>query len=152
MMDLDDLKLINDTHGHMAGDRVLQDVATALAKSIRRGDSVGRYGGDEFVALLPSTDAAGALPIVERIREAVSNLTWPKEDGSFAPVSMSYGVSVYPHCGLDATELLAAADANLYRSKRLGGDRITLPPRHSKTDRTARLSPLLRLPTASGDQ
>jgi diguanylate cyclase (GGDEF)-like protein/PAS domain S-box-containing protein len=127
MMDLDNFKLFNDTYGHVVGDQVLQNVAAILEKSVRKADVVGRYGGDEFVALLPDTDAHSAVMTIDRIRTALRESGYVLEGGSAVPVFMSYGVATYPFDGRHASELLAAADANLYRSKRQGGDTITAP-------------------------
>ena len=133
IMDLDNFKLFNDTYGHVIGDEVLQNVAMILGKCLRRSDVIGRYGGDEFVALLPDTDARSAVTTVERIRKSLNDSGYLAKDGSWVPVHMSYGVAVYPFDGRHASELLAAADANLYRAKREGGDRIAAP--NSKTER-----------------
>jgi diguanylate cyclase (GGDEF)-like protein len=127
MMDLDNFKLFNDTYGHVSGDQVLQNVSAVLARSVRRGDTIGRYGGDEFVALLPDTDAGGAVRTIERIQETLSEFGYSAEGGSPVPVFMSYGVATYPFEGRHVGELLAAADANLYRSKRQGGNCVTAP-------------------------
>ena len=127
MMDLDNFKLFNDTYGHVVGDQVLQNVAALLEKSVRRADIVGRYGGDEFVALLPDTDAHGAVRTIDRIRTALRESGYTADSGSRVPVFMSYGVATYPFDGRQLSELLAAADANLYRSKRQGGDSVTAP-------------------------
>lgn len=130
MMDLDKFKLINDTHGHAVGDQVLSSVSRVLVTSVRRSDVVARYGGDEFLALLPNTDAAEALPLVQRVQQAVSGLAVAIPEGAKIPVGMSYGVAVYPHDGLTMAEVLAAADDNLYRSKQSGGNCMVDP--HSR--------------------
>jgi diguanylate cyclase (GGDEF)-like protein len=127
MMDVDNFKLFNDTYGHPIGDQVLQNVSSILQKAVRRGDVVGRYGGDEFVALLPDTDAAGALRIIERIREALAESAYSADGDTRVPLFMSYGVATYPFEERRVSELLAAADANLYRSKRQGGNCVTAP-------------------------
>jgi diguanylate cyclase (GGDEF)-like protein/PAS domain S-box-containing protein len=125
MMDLDNFKLFNDTYGHACGDQVLQRVAGILDKSLRRGDFVGRYGGDEFLALLPDTDAANALATIGRVKETLDKASWSQDGESAVPLCLSYGVATYPNEGRHLSELLAAADANLYRSKGLGGNRVT---------------------------
>ena len=127
MMDLDNFKLFNDTYGHVVGDQVLQKVSSILGAAVRRADLVGRYGGDEFVAVLPDTDAIGAMRTVERIRKTMRESGFKADGGSPMPVFMSYGVATYPFDGRHVGELLSVADANLYRSKRQGGDCVTIP-------------------------
>jgi diguanylate cyclase (GGDEF)-like protein/PAS domain S-box-containing protein len=136
MMDLDNFKLFNDTYGHASGDRVLQNVSAILAKEVRRQDTVGRYGGDEFVALLPGSDAVGAVSTVERIQAALRESGYSADGDSAVPVFMSYGVATYPFEGRHVSELLAAADANLYRSKRQGGNCVTAPGGGEQRSRT----------------
>ncbi len=125
MMDVDDFKLFNDVYGHVVGDRVLQDVARLLTVSLRRCDVVGRNGGDEFIALLPDSDADSALTLIERLRLSLKGHNFTVENGQNVPIRMSYGVATFPFDGRKESELLAAADANLYRSKRKGGDQAT---------------------------
>ena len=125
MMDLDNFKLFNDTYGHASGDQVLQDVATILGKAVRRGDFVGRYGGDEFLALLPDTDAQKALKTIERVKQTLDEFGWSPDGQSEVPLRMSYGVATYPFDGRHVGELLAAADANMYVSKGQGGNCVT---------------------------
>lgn len=125
MMDLDNFKLFNDTYGHASGDQVLQDVAAILEKAVRRGDFVGRYGGDEFLALLPDTDARKALKTIERVKQTLDEFGWSPDGQSEVPLRMSYGVATYPFEGRHAGELLAAADANMYLSKGQGGNCVT---------------------------
>jgi diguanylate cyclase (GGDEF)-like protein/PAS domain S-box-containing protein len=99
MMDLDNFKLLNDTYGHASGDRVLQEVAAILSKSVRRGDYVGRYGGDEFLALLPDTDAGSALKTIERVKQTLDEFAWRPDGEAAVPLCMSYGVATYPFEG-----------------------------------------------------
>jgi diguanylate cyclase (GGDEF)-like protein/PAS domain S-box-containing protein len=120
MMDIDNFKLFNDTYGHACGDKVLQHISAVLSRSVRRGDTVGRYGGDEFVALLPNTDAEGAARTIERIQETLGEVDYFAEGDSAVPVFMSYGVATYPFDGRHVSEILAFADTNLYRSKHRG--------------------------------
>jgi len=131
MMDLDDFKLFNDTYGHAVGDEVLKSIARILGGATRRSDVLARYGGDEFLALLPDTDAAQALVLVQRVQAAVSSYAFMPDLESKVPILVSYGVATYPDEGRQASEVLSVADANLYRSKTQGGNRITAPsPSH----------------------
>jgi diguanylate cyclase (GGDEF)-like protein/putative nucleotidyltransferase with HDIG domain len=120
MIDVDGFKLFNDAHGHLAGDAVLKAVAGALISCTRDGDLVGRYGGDEFLLVLPNTDSEGAVAQAERLLEATDLLTWKASDGADVPISLSIGVSAYPTHGSELNELVAFADANLYAVKQNG--------------------------------
>ena len=123
MMDLDNFKLFNDTYGHVVGDQVLQNVAAILGEAVRRADIVGRYGGDEFVRFAPGHGRSRARWGPSKGSEtALRESGYSADGGSPVPVFMSYGVATYPFDGRQSSELLAAADANLYRSKRQGGD------------------------------
>lgn len=124
-MDLDNFKLFNDTYGHVMGDEVLAAVSRVLEESVRQGDIVGRYGGDEFTAILVDTDSQGALHTIERIRNNLADYHLNVNGGKPVPVCMSYGVATYPTDGRRQSELLVVADTNLYRSKRKGGDCVT---------------------------
>jgi diguanylate cyclase (GGDEF)-like protein len=127
MIDLDDLKGINDRHGHLTGDRALRLVGDVVRAGIRRIDTGGRVGGDEFVVLLPETDPTGGWVLAEKMRRAVS-------DGGLlagtVPVrtSVSIGLVTYPHDGESVGELLERADEAMYRSKHAGRDRVTGVP------------------------
>jgi len=123
MMDLDGLKSINDRHGHFQGDLVLRGVAQVIRASLRSVDTPARYGGDEFVALLPETDPTGAYVVAEKIRQEVSDLLVEAE-GQKIVTSMSIGVVCYPEDGRTADELMIAADEAMYSSKRLGKNRV----------------------------
>jgi diguanylate cyclase (GGDEF)-like protein len=123
MMDLDGLKAINDHFGHYEGDVVLRGVATAIKSSLRTIDVAARYGGDEFVALLPETDPSGAYVVAEKIRQIV-NQTAVEEAGQLITTSLSIGVVSHPEDGETADELMIAADEAMYLSKRLGKNRV----------------------------
>jgi diguanylate cyclase (GGDEF)-like protein/PAS domain S-box-containing protein/putative nucleotidyltransferase with HDIG domain len=124
MMDIDNFKLFNDAYGHVTGDKVLQMAARSLTSALRRSDDAARCGGDEFVAILPECDVPAALRLLERVRGSLQRRSL-QVGGQSIPIKMSYGVATFPRDGSAASELLAAADANLYRSKRRGGDCIT---------------------------
>ena len=128
MMDLDNFKLFNDTYGHAVGDQVLRQTAGVLKKVLRRSDIVGRQGGDEFLALLPDTGTASALECVKHLRDSLSTVGFSVESEYPVPVSLSCGIATYPVDGRRAAELLAVADANVYRSKQKGGDCVTPTP------------------------
>lgn len=144
MIDVDNFKLVNDAHGHPTGDRLLRLVASVLRETLRSTDVVGRYGGDEFLALLPETDREASASVVQRIAEAmraqqfrVPRLNAPsatgeddaETDGSEAaaiPLRLSVGVAVFPQDSAMRLELISLADTAMYASKRAGGDSATL--------------------------
>ena len=123
MMDLDDLKAINDRLGHFQGDRVLRGVGEVVVAGVRRIDTAARLGGDEFVVLLPETDPTGAFVLAEKIRLGVNAMTI--ELPNAAHPSISIGVVSYPGDGQTADELMISADNAMYASKRAGKDRVT---------------------------
>jgi diguanylate cyclase (GGDEF)-like protein len=124
LFDLDGFKAVNDTWGHAAGDRVLTLVAERARKCVRASDTLGRLGGDEFLAILPETGAEGALAVAEKLRAALSE---PYElAGAVARVGVSLGVGLFPANGDGPDALLRAADAALYRAKREGKNRVEL--------------------------
>ena len=125
MMDLDDFKFFNDTYGHPKGDEVLKRVASVLSRSCRGYDMVGRYGGDEFIALLPGCDLEGALQFVERIRERLAREKFRVSGSQAIPIHLCYGIAVFPEDSTNPHELVARADANLYEAKHAGGDAVT---------------------------
>jgi diguanylate cyclase (GGDEF)-like protein len=124
MMDLDELKAVNDRLGHFHGDRVLHAVGEVVADGVRRIDTAARYGGDEFVVLLPETDPTGAYVVAEKIRLGVQELELGFDDAEVRP-SLSIGVVSYPGDGNTADELMISADGAMYRSKRAGKNRVT---------------------------
>jgi diguanylate cyclase (GGDEF)-like protein len=124
MMDLDDLKTINDRLGHHQGDRILVGVGKVIADGVRRIDTAARYGGDEFVVLLPETDPTGAFVLAEKIRQGVNALATDAAVPGSHP-SISIGAVSFPADGRTADELLISADEAMYASKRGGKDRVT---------------------------
>ncbi|MGZ9159549.1 MAG: GAF domain-containing protein [Candidatus Limnocylindrales bacterium] len=121
MLDLDDFKLVNDTFGHLFGDRVLTWIAELIRSTLRASDVPARYGGDEFAVILPETDADEACRTAERILEAFRDRPFVGEQRGPVPTAVSIGVATFPSDGRTATELIAAADAALYEAKRAGG-------------------------------
>jgi len=131
MVDLDHFKNINDTWGHPAGDDVLEYVAHALRSATRPSDVIGRFGGEEFVLLLPDADADEASAAGERIRQTISELHVPTTDKRGGPVAISdrttsVGVAVYPAHADALDALLQAADAAVYEAKEGGRDQVRL--------------------------
>lgn len=123
MMDLDGLKTVNDRFGHFHGDRALRIVGETIRAGVRRIDTAARYGGDEFVVVLPETDPAGAFVLAEKIRVGVGERAL-KVDGLDVRTSLSIGVVVYPRDGRTVDDLMIAADTTMYRSKRQGRNRV----------------------------
>jgi diguanylate cyclase (GGDEF)-like protein len=121
MLDVDDFKLVNDTFGHLFGDRVLTWTAELIRSTLRASDIPARYGGDEFAIILPETDADEARSAADRILGAFRDHAFVGEQRGPVPIGASIGVSTYPRDGRTATELIAAADRALYRVKRDGG-------------------------------
>jgi diguanylate cyclase (GGDEF)-like protein len=125
MVDIDRFKPINDRHGHDLGDRVLTAVAHRIEGSIRNEiDTVVRFGGEEFLVLLPETGPAGALAVAERIRKAVAGEPFGALFGASIPVTVSVGLASYPEHARDAHDLVRFADLAMYRAKRNGRNRV----------------------------
>lgn len=139
MLDLDHFKAINDTHGHITGDAVLKAVADALRKEARDYDVVGRFGGEEFMILLPGLDPGDITAIAERFRRCISSLIVGSPDHHEpVMVTASAGAVTFPEGGGDLDELLLAADAALYRAKESGRNQTCFAPASSSTLPTAR--------------
>ncbi len=129
VLDLDHFKRINDTWGHPAGDRVLQEAAAALSACVRRSDGVGRFGGEEFMLLLPDTPLEGALTMAERCRARLEAMEIRADNGERIPVTGSFGVACNEQAlGVDTEALVKAADAALYRAKAAGRNRVEVEP------------------------
>ncbi len=124
MCDLDKFKSVNDTYGHQAGDAVLRQLADILKGEAREIDRIGRYGGEEFIFLLPGTSASAAMVFAERVRAAVEakEFSFP---GGAVQRSMSCGVAAWPHPGIASGDMLVkAADDALYVAKETGRNRV----------------------------
>jgi diguanylate cyclase (GGDEF)-like protein len=127
LADLDDFKSVNDLHGHAVGDEVLRAFAAILRETVRESDVAGRWGGEEFMVLLPGADGDGAVQFAERVRHALAVRPTAGADGSPIKVTCSFGVAERAK-GVDADALYSAADRALYRAKREGKDRIEREP------------------------
>jgi diguanylate cyclase (GGDEF)-like protein/PAS domain S-box-containing protein len=126
MLDLDHFKQFNDVHGHDAGDTVLREAAAFLMKNVRADDLVCRFGGEEFVIILPTADIDGARTRAERLREMVKEVSIIYHGQRLRMVTFSGGVAAFPLHGNTPQELMAAADAALYEAKEAGRDRIAV--------------------------
>jgi len=126
MIDLDHFKRFNDTYGHDAGDAVLRETAAFLLKNVRAEDFVCRFGGEEFVVILPTADLEGSRTRGERVRSKMRELTIMHQGKSLGMVTLSVGVASFPMHGTSPKELMAAADAALYEAKRGGRDQVAV--------------------------
>lgn len=128
LADLDRFKLINDRHGHLAGDLVLQRVAAELRAHVREIDFIGRFGGEEFLIVLPETHLDGAMRLAEKIRERIAAMEIAIDSGEPLRVSLSIGVATRADVRGDgntrARPLISAADTALYSAKRNGRNRV----------------------------
>jgi diguanylate cyclase (GGDEF)-like protein len=125
LADLDDFKRVNDIHGHAVGDDVLREFAAVLRSTLRESDLAGRWGGEEFLLLLPGADVEGGAQLAERVRTALSERSFLGRDGDVVNVTCSFGVAQHRVSGTER-ELFAAADQALYRAKRDGKNRVEL--------------------------
>ncbi|HEX8465510.1 MAG TPA: sensor domain-containing diguanylate cyclase, partial [Abditibacterium sp.] len=125
MMDLNNFKFFNDTYGHPVGDDVLRVVANGLKESCRVSDTLGRYGGDEFIMVLPDTDAQGTIEACGRIKAALDARYLEPVPGTKLPITIAFGWAAFPTDGDTIHELLTHADANLYNHKRGGASYLS---------------------------
>lgn len=124
MIDVDSFKKLNDTYGHLEGDNILKTVASSLKKSLRSSDLIARYGGDEFVVLLPQTSPDNAVLLARRIQKTVADAL-AKANKEVEPITLSLGISALPNSQIkEEEELLERADKALYMAKRGGKNRI----------------------------
>jgi diguanylate cyclase (GGDEF)-like protein len=139
LLDLDHFRRCNEQHGHLAGDLVLRSLAVLLQGFRRRSDVPCRYGGEEFVLIMPATSAADAAAQLEPLRLRLAETGIHHEGRPLQPVTASIGVAEFPTHGTTGTALLSAADAALYRAKRAGRNRIcmAIPAGHSSANRCA---------------
>jgi diguanylate cyclase (GGDEF)-like protein len=127
LFDIDNFKNYNDTNGHLAGDKLLQELAGLVNEAVRKDDILGRFGGEEFLLVMPHTNATQALAAGEKIRSLLAHHPFPfAEKQPLGCISISGGVAEYPIHGLDAAGLLHASDEALFEAKRSGRNRVLL--------------------------
>jgi diguanylate cyclase (GGDEF)-like protein len=124
MIDVDRFKFFNDTHGHAAGDQVLNAIAAVLRRAFRTTDVVSRYGGEEFVVAMPDTDVAAAAHKLERVRQSIESTPTQTSGGKTVSVTISAGVAGFPNDGTREEDLLAVADGRLFAAKDAGRNRV----------------------------
>ena len=127
LIDIDNFKIINDTHGHLAGDKALRELSRTIKLFLREYDLVGRFGGEEFALLLPQTDEQDARRVAERMRAHIAGMPIDVGDNPGSEVirlTVSIGVAALSTSGSQLTELLATADAALYRAKHAGRNQV----------------------------
>jgi diguanylate cyclase (GGDEF)-like protein len=123
MIDSDNLKAINDSYGHDAGNKLLVQVVNRIRDAVRASDTIARYGGDEFLVLLPQTGLSGALEVAERVRLAIEDARIDI-GGHVARTTVSIGVVTYPTDGGDLATMMEKADRALYKAKEAGKNRV----------------------------
>jgi two-component system, cell cycle response regulator len=141
LVDIDHFKAVNDDYGHLTGDAILHGVAMRMSGLLRAYDSIGRYGGEEFLVLAPSSDAEGSIQFAERLRAGVESTTYETEAGSLR-LTLSLGVAISnPEEAPNGQKLLQAADAALYRAKSRGRNRVAIATAADFTVESATGSP-----------
>ncbi len=127
MIDIDDFKVCNDTHGHLAGDTVLRKISQLIIKNTRGSDFVARYGGEEFFVILPETSEMEASIVAERIREEVENFPFVSDKGTdMGTITVTIGISSMPERATTKKDLISTADAALYKGKASGKNRVVV--------------------------
>jgi diguanylate cyclase (GGDEF)-like protein/putative nucleotidyltransferase with HDIG domain len=126
VLDLDRFKAVNDTHGHKAGDRMLKEISGIIKLQLREYDFLARYGGDEFVAIVPDTDSTDVMELVRRIEEAVSSFSLVITEGQVARVGVSVGTACYPIHGETFDQIIVSADKAMYLAKSFHRKRAAL--------------------------
>jgi diguanylate cyclase (GGDEF)-like protein len=140
LFDIDHFKHYNDTNGHAAGDRVLMQLARLVEENVRKENAFGRFGGEEFLLVLPDTSPEQALIVAEKVRYLIAHHSFPfGEKQPLGSMTISGGIAAYPAHGLDTASLLEAADIGLYEAKRQGRNRVL-------SGRARRLAPEHELP------
>ena len=126
MIDIDHFKRYNDTHGHEAGDHVLRQVGAVFRQSVRRSDIASRYGGEEFVIVLPDADSADAERCADKIRNRIAGLGLDFRGEQLGQITISVGIAAYPEAASDGEALIANADIALYRAKAAGRNCVVM--------------------------
>jgi len=127
LMDIDHFKNVNDHYGHLTGDDVLEKIGTELERNLRDADIAGRYGGEEFIIVLPKTELSSAVNVAERVRTTIEATKMKDNNGDIFGVTASQGVSSY-ESGEDEYSLISRADSALYKAKENGRNRIETSP------------------------
>ena len=125
-IDIDDFKTFNDMHGHLLGDKLLHDFVSILKKNSRKMDTIGRFGGEEFVMLVPHATKEKALVIANKLKSAIEKHRFTGKEDSTVGITFSAGIAAFPDDGKTSEELIKRADEAMYQSKKLGKNRITL--------------------------
>src|SRR3990170_4144681 len=125
-LDLDCFKLVNDKYGHLHGSKTLVEVASILVRALREVDIISRYGGDEFVIVLPHTPVEKAIRIAERLQRDINHHHFLKDEGLALKVTASFGVAGFPDHAQDEIELLRLSDQAMYLAKSLGKNRVVI--------------------------
>jgi diguanylate cyclase (GGDEF)-like protein len=129
VIDADRFKDLNDTHGHSAGDQVLRKIGEILGDSSRQSDTVGRYGGEEFVVIMPETDIASAHQKLEALRQLLASVPIDlPTGGKQVHITISAGIASFPEDGADAADLFAVADERMFQAKGEGRNRVVARP------------------------
>jgi diguanylate cyclase (GGDEF)-like protein len=127
VVDIDNFKRLNDEYGHKTGDLVLREIAHVMRSSLREGDTIARFGGEEFVIVLPESASRESGEVAERVRAAVASIQWDKFGlANVPPVTISIGVAEFPLHGYSHYHLINSADKALYAAKRHGKNRVWL--------------------------
>jgi diguanylate cyclase (GGDEF)-like protein len=124
VLDLDGFKAVNDNFGHKVGDRMLKEVSSVISRQLREYDFLARYGGDEFVAIIPETDNAHVMGLCRRIEAAVNEFRLPVDGERYAKVGVSLGSASYPLHGESFDQLVIAADKAMYITKAINKQRM----------------------------
>ena len=134
LIDLDNFKLVNDSYGHAFGDAFLKTFAEAIGKALKRGDIFARYGGDEFVVVLPDTDLEQACVVANRVLSRTDAIALPAPDGGDVSASASIGIAAYPDHAREPKDLFLFADNMMYRAKAEGKARVAVPSEEDVMD------------------
>ena len=126
MIDIDHFKLFNDTFGHGVGDALLEELGSFLRANVRSEDVPCRYGGEEFIIILPEANLEDTVRRANQLRQGIAGMKLQRHGKSIGPVTISQGVAGFPEHGASAGQLLQAVDAALYRAKRGGRDRVVV--------------------------